>query len=311
MEEIKKLIVDEKYEDALKKLLVLEGQYLSKIQCLYELKKYNELVIFFEQIVDSIEDDYFEILGYYILSLIEQEEFDKALSILNEELSMPYIQDNYEEVLNNLYDDVVAKKQAYLIESGVYNQTITEEDIVEVLFENNYDEQLSILMKLDDYNVRKIKDDLEKYLLSEKSPVLKTFILEVFIKQQISDVILVNKHGYEYEFMASANQLVFQDINYLKTRNLLEEHLAKFPSYLVMALDILDLFVYIIYPQTIDVDEINSYAALIEYYIFSLNIDELVADFEEFYNVDTSDIINRVDFLIEMLESEEKYVNAL
>ena len=311
MNEIKQLIAAEKYDLALKKLLNEEGEYLLKVQCLYELEKHEELVVFFEQVAAKIETDYFETLGFYILALIKGNEFDKALNCLNEELSMPYIQDNYEEVLNNLYDDVLAQKQVYLVENGLYDKKLSEEDFIEVLMSDDYDEQLNVLMKLDDYNIRQLLPSLENYLQADKAPVLKTFILESLVKQQVSEVVLVAKNGYEYEFMAIANQLVFQDINYLKTRTLLERHLAKQPSYFAMALDVLDLLVYIIYPQTIDDAEINTYAALIEYYVLSLNSDDLALDFEEYYEVNSEMIINQVDFLINLLESEERYGNLL
>lgn len=312
MDDIKKLIADEKYDDALKKLLLIEGEYLLKIQCLYELQKYTELVTFFEQVVDKIENNYFEILGFYILSLIELEEFDRALMTLNEELSMPYIQDNYEEVLNNLYDDVLAKKQAFLVESGVYNIKLSDEEIIEVLLgDSEYEDKLNVVMQLEDYNIRAILSELETFLQSDNSPVLKTFILELMIKQQISDVILIYKNDLEFEYLPNANQLVFQDINYHATKDLLEDHLAKYPSYLNMCLDVLDMLVYIIYPQVIDYDETNYYAALIEYYVFSLNIDDLSDDFESYYTVDLKEIISNVDMLIALLESEEKYVKLI
>lgn len=310
MDDIKALLSNHEYELALKKLLEEDGEFLLKIQCLYELEKNKELIAFFEQIADKIEQDYFEILGFYILALINLEEYDKALSILNEELSMPYIEAHYQEVLNNLYDDVVARKQAFLIEQGIYNQALNEEDIADILTnEADYNELLNVIMKLDEYNIRKILSTLDQFLQDDQSPILKTFILEVMIKQQISQTVIVNKDSLEYEFIPIANQLVFQNLNYLKTRDLLNDHLAKFPSYLVMAMDILDMLVYIIYPNEIDVDEAEYYAAMIEYYIFSLNIEDLQADFEEFYHVSVQTIIDSIDILIKTLESEEKYAS--
>lgn len=116
-QEIEKLFSEEKYQDALKILLTMDKEYLMKVVCLYELEQYRELKSFFEDIVDKIDEDYYEILGYYILSLIKLDDFDKALDTLNEELSLPYIQSDYLEVLNALYDDVLAYKKAYLAEN--------------------------------------------------------------------------------------------------------------------------------------------------------------------------------------------------
>lgn len=308
MDEIKALIQEEDYELALKKLLLLDGEYLLKTQCLFELNKDEQLITFFEQIVDKIENDYFEILGYYILSLLNVEEYDRALTTLNEELSMPYIEDNYEQVLNNLYDEVVAQKQEYLIEQGVYNKELTEEKIADILTnEADYNELLTVVMKLNDFNIRKILDVLDSFLQEDRSPILKTFILEVMIKQQISSTLLVVKDNLEYEFIPIANQLVFQNLNYIRTRDLLEDHLAKVPSYLAMANDILDMVAYILYPNEIDIDEVNFYAAMIEYYIYSLNSDELEKDFEEYYQLDIELIVASVDILINILKLEEKF----
>ncbi|MDL2211499.1 hypothetical protein LJB88_01335 [Erysipelotrichaceae bacterium OttesenSCG-928-M19] len=307
MEEIYKLIDERKYDEALKKLLVLPDNYLLKAQCLYELERYNELVSFFEQINEMIENDYFEVLGYYILALIKLEDYDKALNMINDELAMPYVQEDYYEVLNNLYDDVLAQKQAFLVDNNAYDIRLDDETIEHILLDHdNYDEQLDVIMRLEDYNIRKLLPIIETFLVNDNSLVLKTFILELLVKQQINEAVLVNKNGFEYEFLPNANLLVFQDLNYLKIRDLLEVHLAKQPSFLEMCYDILDLVVYIIYPEIISEDE-TYLAALIEYYVFSLNSEELMTDFTRYYQIDLSFVESNLSELINILESEEKY----
>lgn len=307
------LIKEEKYEEALKELLTLEGNYLKKTQCLYEMDKHNELVSFFEGISDKIENDYFEILGYYILSLLELEEFDKAISLLNEELSMPYIQEPYDSVLNQLYDDVVTRKALYLSQSGLDRPHLHEHDVHDVLLHgDDFFQQLSVINNLDQFNIRNILEDLESFLEnSKKSSILKTFVLETLIKQQISNVVVVVKNGYEYEYLPLANQLVFENHNYLATRNILEDHLAKNPSFLEMAIDVLDTLVYIIYPEVIDEDETRLYAAAIEYYVYSLNMEDVEEDFYQIYEFDEKLIEQEVDNIAKLLESEEGNTNSL
>lgn len=308
IDRIKKLIDENEYENALRLLLEEEGHYLLKIQCLFEIEQFDQVIDYFDQIVSSIEEDYFEIFGYYILALLKNNEFEKALTALNDELSMPYIQNDYEEVLNNLYDDVLAQKQAYLVENGAFDKGLSEEEFVETINnKTDYTELLSAITKLEDFNIRKLLPSLEAFLQADRSPVLKTFILEVMIKQQVSDVVLVIKDDIEYEFVAVANQMVFQDVNYIKTRSLLEDHLQKYPSYLIMSLDVLDVLAYILYPTTIDIDEVEYIAALIEYYVFSLNIDDLQEDFEKYYDINIDLVINNVDWLINKLQTEERF----
>ncbi|MEG0284241.1 MAG: hypothetical protein RR543_05240 [Erysipelotrichales bacterium] len=305
---IKDLMSDSKHDEALRLLLQTEKNYLLKVQCLYELNKYEQLNSFFEEVVDKIEEDYFEILGFYVLSLIETKRFDTALNILNEELSMPYIEMDYQEIINSLYDDVVAQKQIYLIEEGVYETNLKEEDVAKILeSEEDYTELLNTIMKLDDFNIRKLLSSIAIFLKNDNSPILKTFILEVLIRQQINEDFEVIKNNDLIMFTPVASDLVISDLNYIKTVQLLEDHLAKQPSYLSMALDVLMSYAYILYPHLIEEEQINLVAATIEYYILSLNYEDIDGEFEEYYHVSEDAIESSTQKLIEILKDEERF----
>lgn len=305
--DIDNLIKEEKYEEALKILLTQEKEYLKKVICLYESEKYRELKSFFEDIVDKIEEDYYEILGYYILSLIKLDDFDKALDTLNEELSLPYIQSDYLEVLNSLYDDVLGYKKAYLAEH--HHHDLNENEIANILENtNDYNILLQAISSLNKINVRNILSSIEKFLLSDNSPILKSFVLEVLTNQQVSECLLVNKNNLEIEVMPIANQLVFDNHNYLLALEILNERFEKNPSYLEMAIDILNSYSYIIYPQTIGEDEVKFLCASIEYYLLTLNFEDMDKDFETFYCLALSDIINNIDWLVNILKLEERFI---
>lgn len=303
---IKGLINENKMEEALYSLLQLDGHELLKMQCLFELNRYDECKVFFEDKKDFIEGDYYELLGFYILSLIQLSEYDLALGILNEESSMPYIESPYQDVLNNLYNDVVAQKQLYFIENDLYQDHLSVEQVITILDnETDFDLLLSTVLRLDDYNIRSFMDTIKKFLVNiNKSLIIKSFILELLVKQQISEVVLVTKNGYEYEFLPTANQLVKQSVYFHNTSHLLEERLSKQPSYLQMSLEVLDLYSYIIYPDSIDESECNIIASLCEYYIFSINFEEVDASFYKFYDITEAEIINRVDEFIKLIKQE-------
>ncbi|WP_423364558.1 hypothetical protein [Mycoplasma sp. P36-A1] len=313
MDEISKLITQEKYEEALKKLLIMDGNYLQKTQCLYEMKKYDELKSFFESISDKIEKEYYEILGFYILSLLELEEFDKALSVLNEELSMPYIESPYDVVLDNLYDDVIARKRLFLSDKGLENIHIHEHDVKEVLLDgDDFDTQLQLILNLDKLNIRNIFEELSLFLENQnKNSILKSFILELLIKQQISDEVIINKNGLEYAFLPMANQLVLDNHNYLITKNNIEDRLEKNPSFLQMALDVLDMTAYLIYPQLIDSEETKLYAAAIEYYVYSLNMEEIDNSLYSYYDLNEKIVEGMVSYIVGFLQPEDSHIHSL
>lgn len=306
-EQVEKLMAEQKYAEALKLLLNEEKQYLLKIQCLYELKKYEELNNYFTEIKDHIEEDYYEILGMHILALMERHEYDEAIRLLNDELSMPYVESNYLEVMNDLYDEIVARKQTYLIENDMYNDALTEKSIEDTLSnESDFDTILNVIMRLDDFNIRNIMDSIKTFLVDEeRNSILKSFILELLIKQQINEVVLVKKNNYEYEFMPLANDMVKQNHNYLKVNQMLSDHLDKNPTLLNMCLDVLDLVAYSIYPEVIDEEEVNLYAGMIEYYVHSLNYEDLPDDFEEYYQTYEDEIIVNVNNLVELLDESK------
>lgn len=305
--QVLKLIDEQKYEEALKILLKEDKYYLLKIQCLYELKKYEDLNNYFNEIKDHIEEDYYEILGFHLLALMERHEYDEAINLLNEELAMPYVESDYLEVMNDLYDEIVAQKQMYLIEHDMYNDSLTEEDIKDVLKnETDFDAILNVIMRLDDFNIRNIMTSIKAFLVDEtRSSVLKSFILELLIKQQINEVVLVKKNNYEYEFMPLANELVKQNHHYIQTSQLLSAHLDKKPSLLNMCLDVLDLVAYSIYPQTIDEKEVNLYAGTIEYYVHSLNYEPLPDDFSEYYHISEAKVSDNVNNLVKLLDESK------
>lgn len=309
MDKINELIESENYQEALKLLLQLEGYYLEKIQCLFELEKYDELLSFYESIKNSLEDDYYEIFGYVINSLINKEEFDSALDLLNEELSMPYIPQNYEHIINDLYDDVVALKQVHLTKNNAY-KLYDENNVKEILqHDNDYFNLFEIVNDLHRYNIRNLVESIQIFLKRNVSSILKSMVLEEYLNQEISQTLIVEKNNLEFEYLASSNTYVENDENYQKTIDILVDRLDKTPSFLEMALSIIYSYAYIIYPLTIDEDEILYLALIIEYYILTLNMENVDINYEDL-GFSESMIEEGYEWLENILKIESEYENA-
>lgn len=309
MDQVNKLIENENYQEALKILLQFEGHYIEKVQCLFELKKYDELISFYNSIKNSLEKDYYEVLGYVINTLIIKEDFDTALDLLNEELSMPYIPQNYEEIINNLYDDVISLKQLYLNENNHY-LIYSEDNVKEILeSDNNYHNLSDIVVNLDKYNLRNLVKSIELFLKRDVSNVLKSIVLEEFLKQEITQSVIVIKDSLEFEYLPASNTYVEDNENYQKLIDLLIKHLDKTPSFLEMALAIVNKYVYIIYPLTIDDDEVYLLSYVIEYYVLTLNMEDFGADYEN-YDLNIEMIENGYESLQNILRIESEYENV-
>lgn len=62
------------------------------------------------------EETYYDVVAIYVSILKDLEEFEEAINIIVEELSMPYIPYQYETVYNAAYDELLLAKQEASLE---------------------------------------------------------------------------------------------------------------------------------------------------------------------------------------------------
>lgn len=268
---------------------------------LLEHNKYQDLITLFERQADYLEEnDYYAFFYQYLDALLALKQHKKVLMLIDNEFIMPGISEEDKLKLNEYYDLALRNKQNQenmLSTNQIKDLLVNESDLTKLS---------NLIMSLENINIRNILEEASVFLNRDVDETLKTMLLEKMIQQQITNPLSITKNNKEYEFVAIANQLVMENHNYLRTRLLLNDHLAQYPSYLMMAEDILNLYAYIIYPEVINEAEVKKIAALIEYYVFELNEVELINDFELFYNIDTNGIIKELDMLTNIINGESK-----
>lgn len=286
------------YAAALEKLADLSDEEvrLKRLICLNSLGEFEKAKLEGKAAKAVAKETYYDVVGQYIMSLKECEDYEEAINILIEELSMPYIPYEYENAFNTAYDEILLAKQdaAYGNEK---KQIFSSEEIEVILNKDDVNDDLlyMALDQLQQLNVRILMPSIRQYLENpKKPPFAKTLIMETLIEQQVDEELEVSKFHDYYTFNPSYSPLVLEQMCYngigKELVRVLEDENA---SLLNQCLDYLEYYLYVIYPKDIYEDEYSLVAAALHYYVATLqNIEVDEMDLEIAYNVSMSQVEN-------------------
>ena len=286
------------YANELKKLADLSDEEvrLKRLICLNSLGEFEKAKLEGKAAKAVAKETYYDVVGQYIMSLKECEDYEEAINILIEELSMPYIPYEYENAFNTAYDEILLAKQdaAYGNEK---KQIFSSEEIEVILNKDDVNDDLlyMALDQLQQLNVRILMPSIRQYLENpKKPPFAKTLIMETLIEQQVDEELEVSKFHDYYTFNPSYSPLVLEQMCYngigKELVRVLEDENA---SLLNQCLDYLEYYLYVIYPKDIYEDEYSLVAAALHYYVATLqNIEVDEMDLEIAYNVSMSQVEN-------------------
>ncbi len=295
---IDELMAAGQYAAALEKLADLsdEEARLKRLICLNSLGEFEKAKLEGKAAKAVAKETYYDVVGQYIMSLKECEDYEEAINILIEELSMPYIPYEYENAFNTAYDEILLAKQdaAYGNEK---KQIFSSEEIEVILNKDDVNDDLlyMALDQLQQLNVRILMPSIRQYLENpKKPPFAKTLIMETLIEQQVDEELEVSKFHDYYTFNPSYSPLVLEQMCYngigKELVRVLEDENA---SLLNQCLDYLEYYLYVIYPKDIYEDEYSLVAAALHYYVATLqNIEVDEMDLEIAYNVSMSQVEN-------------------
>lgn len=295
---IDELMAAGQYAVALEKLADLSDEEvrLKRLICLNSLGEFEKAKLEGKAAKAVAKETYYDVVGQYIMSLKECEDYEEAINILIEELSMPYIPYEYENAFNTAYDEILLAKQdaAYGNEK---KQIFSSEEIEVILNKDDVNDDLlyMALDQLQQLNVRILMPSIRQYLENpKKPPFAKTLIMETLIEQQVDEELEVSKFHDYYTFNPSYSPLVLEQMCYngigKELVRVLEDENA---SLLNQCLDYLEYYLYVIYPKDIYEDEYSLVAAALHYYVATLqNIEVDEMDLEIAYNVSMSQVEN-------------------
>ena len=291
------LIQEGEYQQALLELTDMNDEktrYL-RLVCLIGLGEYQQAKQ--EGIIAKApaQDTYYDVVSMYVTALKELGDFEDAINILIEELSMPYIPYEYEMLFNTAYDQVLLEKQEANYEVESKNQIFSVEEIEQILKNKECNEDLlyMALDQLQQLNIRLIIPTIREYLRDpNRHFFVKSLLMEILIDQQVDDDFEIEKFGVIYDFNPVYMPLVLQQLHYEGILKQLQNGLEDDnPSLLEQCIDYLEYVLYAIYPKEIYEDEYNLKAAAIHYYIATLQSIEVdFEDLEIIYNCSYEEI---------------------
>ena len=304
MKAILDLIDQGRYAEALRILLKMDGQYLYKFYCLFELEKYDEIVFLYNEKKNYLHDDQDDIIGYYIIALMKIKDYATAIDCVNAELDMLSLDDPrylyYKDILINLYN-MVAQDNKQAVKSNLDYHKVKY-----YLLSTDYSFQESIINQLTYIDVSEYLDIFSEYFKGHYSSYLKTQLLFLLIKNKCPETFHVFKNGLEYEIVPS-----LQDLDDFES--LLDTCVDVYSSriadvaYLESCVDTFVEYANIVYPALIDENDLMYTLAIIEAYVYFLSDEELLEQFEDYYDYDMLMIEQGVAELNIIFSEEEKY----
>jgi hypothetical protein len=197
--------------------------------------------------------------------LVAEQNFTEAWQIIQEELKMPYIPRDFEQFLQNLQQEILAKLPDDHIIRATRSQLGMEEIAAKLLSENLIDRTLAI-QSLKNINVRPLLPVIQQYLLNPTfGNDTKTLILLILADQQITDKIKLEKNGQIFELVPTSlnTQSLFDFFEEVKTKIQIVIG-DKNPSITKNAQNFTLIFLMNRYPQLDDLASENLVAAMIK-----------------------------------------------
>lgn len=259
-----------------------EEELLKKFQKLYNDGEYDNCVTYIEKKLSVFSSKFYDIMIIYLNSLINIGEKEKALKLVKEELSMPYIPMNFEDKFLEIYKEV-----AYIEKEGKeYN--LSREKIEEILCVEE-DKNLIILaiVELCKLNIRDFFECIREFFKRDVKTVYKVMLVDAMRGQGVTnEFVLINK-GKEYKVIPSFCENVLESKPYVYIRKIIEDKIGtKDINVCSNALENLMLYLSDIYPNNVDEEEYNSIACALHYYVSKMYDESInVSYFAPLYGV--------------------------
>ncbi len=170
-----------------------EKELLMNANILFDSKKYNELIELVDDNRSAIQKKYHEFNILYIRSLCELKQFDKALNILDEELAMPYIPMEYDQIYRTIVQEVAQE-----VAPEYKPPQMSEDEIKELLNKRPIDEKfLDAAISLKEKNIRNYLEEIKNIISDSSIPnVCKVVLLMGLKGQEVSlDLDFVSPRG--------------------------------------------------------------------------------------------------------------------
>ncbi|MBQ9899705.1 MAG: DUF3196 family protein [Acholeplasmatales bacterium] len=172
--------------------------------------------------------NYYDDILNKINELINNNDINKALSIVEEELRAPYLPKDFNEKLLSIYDNFHKN-----------NPFIMNDEMIEDFLYSTNEKQLIAVDQLNKKNLREYIDLCNEYLTSKGFINAKVLLVDSLIRQEIGEEIKMDKDGLLFEFIPKYQLPIEESDGYLSGKKHLNDYYLKEPSKAKIALDLL------------------------------------------------------------------------
>lgn len=256
---------------------------LEKFQKMFDDGKYEDCVTYIEKKLSAFSNKFYDIMIIYLHSLININQKDKALKLVKEELSMPYIPMNFENEFMNIYKEV-----AYIEKEGK-EFNLSRDKIEEILCEED-DKNLIILaiVELCKLNIRDFFECIQKFFKRDVKNIYKVMLIDALRGQGVNNEFILKNKGKEYKVIPSLSENVLESKDYIYIGKILEDKIGnKELNLCSMTLENLMLYLSDVYPTNFDEEEYEYIACSLHYYVSKMYDESLnVKYFSDLYHIE-------------------------
>lgn len=273
---IEEMIESGQYQEALAKLTDMSDERTRywRLVCLYALGEYTRGLEEAKAAKLLAKDTYYDVLAYYVGFLKENEQYEQAIDTLVEELSMPYLPYAYEGTLNALYDEILLLKQEAYADYERQKKILSDQELRLYLTKGISDDLANLaLEELAGKNIRHYLPEIRQFFKNpERSSIEKSLLLEILKEQEVDEYLEMTKHHHTIEVNPLYLEDVLGSLTYEHVGQLLSKVIEQDnPSLFEMCLDFLEWFLYDWYPMLETIESEEALAAVIHYYLATLN----------------------------------------
>lgn len=259
-----------------------EEKLLNYFQKMYEHGDFANCVTYIEKKLSAFSSKFYDIMIIYLNSLIKVDQKEKALKLVKEELSMPYIPMNFENELMDIYKEVAYIEK----ESKEFN--LSRDKIEEILCCEE-DKNLIILaiVELCKLNIRDFFSSIQTFFRRNLKNIYKVMLIDALRGQGVNTEFVLCNKDKEYKIIPILSENVLESKPYIYIKNILETKIGnKDISLTSMALENLMLYLSDIYPTYVQDLDYDCVACALHYYVSKMYDESLkIEDFASIYKV--------------------------
>jgi hypothetical protein len=224
MKKIEELIKTKQFDLVISQLEGQEDETSLKylVMANFNIGNYDKTVELVNLALSKDEKNYYWLIRYKIEALIEANQLQKALSVVEEELKMPYIPKDYVEYFETLGKQLT--NQLKLSQKKDYFKNLSNEDFSSMLLNEKDETNLLVLVEqFNNRNARSLIATISNFVgLDYIANYIKMALLEILHDQAIDHDFVLSNKGQSIKINPLQLEPLFQQEGFKKSIKLID-----------------------------------------------------------------------------------------